>query len=244
MERLSFIRRSFESILVLGDFDVSLIQEETPFQENRRVIQLNGPSPLFPELRSPVADTDFLPFRSSVFDLVISYFDLHMINDVPGTLSQIKQVLKPDGFFLGVFLGGESLWQLRRICTQAEAEISQGVSPRVSPMMALYDAAGLLQRAGFALPVADHEKVDQEYPSVLAMLEDLKMLGLTNCLSQQQRGLMGKNLFRRLLDLYRMQSKIACCYDIVFVSGWCPSHTQQKPLQRGTASLHLSHVLS
>ena len=236
-ERLSFIQRNFKSILVIGDFPLS----RPPLNANIVTMQ---------SLKSSLsADSEFLPFAPQSFDLIISYFDLHMINDIPGVLAQISQILQPDGLFLGVFLGGESLWQLRQVCQIAELEIRNGASPRVAPMVSLYDAAALLQRAGFALPVADHEKIDWTYDTPLDLLTDLKNLGLSNCLQQQHQGLMGKDLFLRILSTYQsnftkdLTGLISCCYDVIFLSGWAPSQNQQIPLPRGSGKIHLSQVL-
>lgn len=235
-ERLTFIRRDFDATLIIGDLT---LPQFTP----KNTIHIQATTP------SLEADSEFLPFAPHSFDLIISYFDLHMINDIPGVLAQIHQILKPDGLFLAVFLGGESLWQLRSACQIAELEVRNGASPRVAPMVSLYDSAALLQRAGFALPVADHEKLDWSYDSPLTLLKDLKQLGLSNCLQQQHRGLMGKELFQRIIQTYQKQfanqltKEITCCFDIVFLSGWRPSPTQQIPLPRGSGKLHLSQVL-
>lgn len=234
LERLSFVRRPFESILTIGEFDLP--------SHYAQPIKIRSTQPTL------MAESDFLPFQSEAFDLVISYFDLHMINDIPGTLSQIRHCLKPDGLFLGVFLGGDSLWQLRQSCQQAELTLKNGASPRVAPMVSLYDAAALLQRAGFSLPVADHEVINWTYPSPLDLLKDLKNLGLSNCLWQQPKGLMGKTLFQEILHTYEKQHQegngaVPCCYDIVFLNGWSPSPTQQRPLKRGSATQSLTSVL-
>ena len=127
-----------------------------------------------------VADEEALPFAPQSFDLVLSAMALHWVNDLPGTLIQIGRILKPDGLFLGAMLGGGTLWQLRQALAAAESEIEGGLSPRVSPFADLRDAAGLLQRAGFALPVADGETIDVEYESALALMRDLGAMGEGN----------------------------------------------------------------
>ena len=127
-----------------------------------------------------VADEERLPFRSAGFDLVLSAMALHWVNDLPGTLVQINRILKPDGLFLAAMLGGGTLWQLRQALAAAESEIEGGLSPRVSPFADLRDAAGLLQRAGFALPVADSETIDVEYDNALSLMRDLGAMGESN----------------------------------------------------------------
>ena len=135
-----------------------------------------------------VADEEALPFAPRSFDLVLSAMDLHWVNDLPGTLIQIARILKPDGLFLAAMLGGGTLWQLRQALTAAESEVEGGLSPRVSPFADLRDAAGLLQRAGFAMPVADSETIDVEYQSALALMRDLGAMGESNLVAERRRG--------------------------------------------------------
>ena len=136
-----------------------------------------------------VADEEALPFAVASFDLVLSAMGLHWVNDLPGTLIQIGRILKPDGLFLGAMLGGGTLWQLRQALAAAESEIEGGLSPRVSPFADLRDAAGLLQRAGFALPVADGETIDVEYENALALMRDLGAMGEGNLVLERRRGM-------------------------------------------------------
>jgi len=134
-----------------------------------------------------VADEERLPFATESFELVLSAMTLHWVNDLPGTLIQIARILKPDGLFLGAMLGGATLWQLRQALAAAESEIEGGLSPRVSPFADLRDAAGLLQRAGFALPVADGETIDVEYGSALDLMRELGAMGEANLVGERRR---------------------------------------------------------
>lgn len=234
-ERLSFLKRSFDSTLIMGNY---LPQDA----------KLNTSIRIQSQLNSLEADTDFLPFKDNTFDLIISYFDLHTINDIPGVLSQIHHCLQPDGLFLGFFLGGQSLIELRQTVQSAEIALKNGASPRVAPMVSLYDCAALLQRAGFSLPVADHEIITLEYETPKDILDDLKKIGLSNCLVQQHRGLMGKDLYQRIqetyTDLFKQENnKIPCTFDLVFLSGWKPAPTQQIPLKPGSGKISLQNIL-
>lgn len=247
LERLSFIQRTFERILIIGDFPASAISKiytsqtlslfhmsEIRSSDSSHIISLQG-------------NNEFLPFKEKSLDLIISYFDLHKLNDIPGSLAQIRYALKEDGLFLGVLLGGDSLWQLRQACVQAEDKIRGGISPRVAPFVALQDAAHLLQRAGFSLPVADYEKFEWVYESPMSLLRDLKKLGLSNLLYEQHKGLMGKSLLKEIQNcyeyLYSRSSQVICTYDVIFMSGWGPSEKQQKPLLPCTTYIPLEQAL-
>ena len=151
-----------------------------------------------------MADEESLPFAPKSFDLVVSAMDLHWVNDLPGTLVQIQRILRPDGLLLGAMLGGATLWQLRQALTAAESEVEGGLSPRVSPFADLRDAAGLLQRAGFALPVADSETIEVEYDNALALMRDLGAMGESNLVVERRRGLARRaTLLRAARDLRR-----------------------------------------
>src|SRR5262245_27818587 len=126
-----------------------------------------------------VADEELLPLKAASVDLVLSAMALHWVNDLPGALVQVCRALRPDGLFLAALLGGETLWQLRRALAQAESDVEGGLSPRVSPFADLRDAAGLLQRAGFAMPVADAEAIEVRYPDALALMRDLRAMAAT-----------------------------------------------------------------
>ena len=149
-----------------------------------------------------VADEEALPFAPGCFDLVVSAMDLHWVNDLPGTLIQIGRILKPDGLFLAAMLGGGTLWQLRQALAAAESEIEGGLSARVSPFADLRDAAGLLQRAGFAMPVADGETIDVEYENALALMRDLRAMGESNAIVERRRGLMRRTTLLRAAEIY------------------------------------------
>lgn len=195
-----------------------------------------------------VADEEALPFAPARFDLVLSAMDLHWVNDLPGALIQIGRILKPDGLFLGAMLGGGTLWQLRQALGAAESEIEGGLSPRVSPFADLRDAAGLLQRAGFALPVADSETIDVEYADALALMRDLGAMGEGNLVAERRRGLSRRATMLRAAEIYaerfaRPSGRVAASFEILFLHGWAPHASQPKPLKPGSAARRLADAL-
>jgi len=134
------------------------------------------------------ADEEALPFAPESFDLIVSVLGLHWVNDLPGALIQIRHALKPDGLFLGAFLGGATLSELRTVLLEAELAEEGGASPRVAPFAELRDAGGLLQRAGFALPMADTDRIAVTYPDALALMRELRAMGESNVLAARRRG--------------------------------------------------------
>ncbi len=197
---------------------------------------------------SVVVDDEALPFAPASFDLVLSAMSLHWVNDLPGALIQIGRSLKPDGLFLGAMLGGATLWQLREALAAAESEVEGGLSPRVSPFADLRDAAGLLQRAGFALPVADSETIDVEYDNALALMHELNAMGESNLVLGRRRGLGRRATLIRAAEIYaerfaRPSSRIAASFEVLFLHGWTPHESQQKPLRPGGAAARLATAL-
>ena len=195
-----------------------------------------------------VADEEFLPFAPNSFDLVVSAMDLHWVNDLPGTLVQIARILRPDGLLLGAMLGGATLWQLRQALTAAESEVEGGLSPRVSPFADLRDAAGLLQRAGFALPVADSETIEVEYDNALALMRDLGAMGESNLVVERRRGLARRATLLRAAEIYGERfalpsGRVAASFEVLFLHGWAPHESQPKPLRPGSAAQRLADAL-
>ncbi len=194
-------------------------------------------------------DEERLPFKDGAFDLVVSALSLHWVNDLPGALIQINRALRPDGLFLGALLGGETLHELRDCLTTAEIEIADGLSPRISPSVDLRDAAGLLQRAGFALPVADADRITVSYPDAFALMRDLRGMGETNALAARRRGFARREIFMRAAELYQERyggadGRIAATFQVLFLHGWAPDASQQQPLRPGSATARLSDALA
>jgi SAM-dependent methyltransferase len=195
-----------------------------------------------------VGDLEFLPLRDGGLDLAVSVLALQFVNDLPGTLLQIRRALKPDGLFLAALIGGQSLTELRESFAAAEAEIEGGVSPRVAPFADVRELGGLLQRAGFALPVADVDRVVVRYASPLALMHDLRRMGATNALTERRRAPLRRATLHRMVEIYSERfadsdGRVRASFDIVWLSGWSPHESQQKPLAPGSAKLRLADAL-
>jgi SAM-dependent methyltransferase len=194
------------------------------------------------------ADEEALPFREGSLDLVVSALALHLVNDLPGTLIQVRRALKPDGLFLAALLGGETLTELRQAFAEAETEKEGGVSPRVAPFPDLRDLGALLQRAGFALPVADTERLTVRYATVLSLMHDLRRMGATNALIERRRVPLRRATLMRMAEIYARRfadpdGRLRATFEIVWLSGWAPDPSQQKPLQPGSAKMRLADAL-
>lgn len=197
-----------------------------------------------------LAEEDFLPFADNSFDLVYSPLALHSVNDLPGALVQINRVLKPDGAFIGALPGGATLRELREIMMAAEIATKNGASPRIAPFADKEQMASLLQRAGFALPVVDSERLAVSYGHVLNLMHDLRMMGENNALSDRPRANPGKAFFAETARLYQKRfpdpadtSRIIAHFEIIFLIGWAPHTSQQKPLRPGSADRSLAEAL-
>ncbi len=195
-----------------------------------------------------VADEEALPFRDSSLDLVVSGLALHFANDLPGVLAQIRRALKPDGLFLAALLGGETLTELRQAFAEAESEIEGGASPRVAPFADLRQLGALLQRAGFALPVTDVERVTVRYSSAFDLMHDLRRMGAANTLLARRRVPLRRTTLMQMADIYARRfadadGRIRTTFDIVWLSGWAPHPNQQQPLPPGSAKARLADAL-
>ena len=194
------------------------------------------------------ADEEALPFRDGSIDLVISAFALQYVNDLPGTLIQVRRALKPDGLFLAALAGGDTLAELREAFAAAEAEIEGGVSPRVAPFADLRELGALLQRAGFALPVTDVDRLTVRYASPFALMQDLRRMGATNALVERRRRPLRRATLARMAEIYRERfsdpdGRIRATFEIVWLSGWVPHESQQQPLRPGSAQRRLADAL-
>lgn len=195
-----------------------------------------------------VADEEALPLAPGQFDLAVSVMALHHVNDLPGALVQIRRALKPDGLFLAAFLGGETLTELRQAFTQAQTQLEGGVSPRVAPFADLRELGGLLQRAGFALPVADVDRVTVRYGDPLALMRDLRGMGLTNSLHERSRLPLRRATLIGACEAYMERfaapdGRVPATFDVLWLSGWVPHESQQKPMRPGSAQTKLVDVL-
>lgn len=195
-----------------------------------------------------VADEEALPFGDQKLDLAVSALALQSVNDLPGVLIQIRRALKPDGLFLAAMLGGETLTELRESLFAAEVERDGGASPRVAPFTEVRAAGALLQRAGFALPVADVDRLIVRYASPFALMHDLRRMGATNPLVERQRKPLRRATLQRAAKIYAKKysdadGRVRATFDIVWLSGWAPHESQQKPLAPGSARTRLADAL-
>jgi SAM-dependent methyltransferase len=200
-------------------------------------------SPLF-----VAADEEALPFRDGVFDLVVSALSLQFVNDLPGTFVQIRRALRPDGLFLAVLMGGDTLTELRQSFAAAESEIEGGLSPRVAPFADLRDLGALLQRAGFALPVTDSDSITVRYDSVFGLMNDLRRMGATNALVDRRRTPLKRATLLRMAEIYRQRfadadGRVRATFEFLWLSGWAPHPSQQQPLAPGSAQARLAEAL-
>jgi SAM-dependent methyltransferase len=194
------------------------------------------------------ADAEGLPFGDVTLDLVVSALALQFVNDLPGVLVQIRRALKPDGLFLAALIGGETLHELRFSFAAAESEIEGGISPRVAPFADLRDLGALLQRAGFALPVTDVDRVTVRYDSVFNLMHDLRRMGATNVLLARRRTPLKRATLLRMAEIYTQRfsdpdGRVRATFEIVWLSGWAPHPDQQQPLKPGSAKARLADAL-
>jgi SAM-dependent methyltransferase len=245
-ERLSAVLRKFDVAVDLG----------TPADAVRRVLAANknigtvvaaGPADDDEGLRV-TSDEEALPFAAGSLDLVVSALTLQFVNDLPGTLVQIRRALKPDGLLLAALIGGDSLTELRAAFAAAEIEVEGGISPRVAPFADIRELGGLLQRAGFALPVVDSERIVVRYDSALALMRDLRRMGATNILHERVRTPLKRSTLERVMAIYAdrfsdADGRVRATFEIIWLSGWVPHESQQKPLKPGSAAQRLADAL-
>jgi len=186
--------------------------------------------------------------RDGSLDLIVSALSLQMVNDLPGALAQMRRALKPDGLLLAALLGGRTLAELREALLAAESEITGGAAPRVAPVTDVRDLGALLQRAGFALPVADSDVVTVTYASPLALFADLRAMAATSVLVDRPRRPLRRDVLMRALQLYAERfalpdGRVPATFEILTMTGWVPHESQQKPLQPGSATARLAEAL-
>jgi SAM-dependent methyltransferase len=194
------------------------------------------------------ADEEALPFRDASLDLVVSALALQCVNDLPGVLVQIRRALKPDGLFLAALLGGETLTELRQSFAAAESDVEGGISPRVAPFADLRELGALLQRAGFALPVTDVDRITARYDTVFGLMRDLRRMGATNALVARRRTPLRRATLMRMAEIYSRRfadagGRVRATFEIVWLSGWAPHPDQQQPLRPGSAKTRLADAL-
>lgn len=213
-----------------------------------------GDAPPAPEVAPYAADWVHADFDAQEvlhaeggFDVAVSLFSLQTINDLPGALVQIRARLKPDGLFVAALLGGNTLSELREAFALAETQTRGGISPRVSPFADVRDLGALLQRAGFALPVADVERLTVRYGDFFALVRDLRAHGFTNTMSARSRSPLRRDTLAALLAHYAERhgedGKLNARFETLYLTGWAPHESQQQPLKPGSAKARLAEAL-
>ncbi len=197
---------------------------------------------------SLVCDEDMLPFKEESLNLIVSGLALHRVNDLPGALLQIRCALGPDGLFMAAVLGAGALLELRNVLLEAESEMTGGASPHVAPFGDVREYGALLMRAGFALPVADAETLTMPYANLRELMREIRALGGGNVLLSRSRRPLSRKVLERAESLYRERhslpdGRVSASFEIVYLSGWAPDPSQQKPLKPGSAARRLADAL-
>lgn len=248
-DRISAILRRFPNALDLGTPMPGVAQRLRTGGMADSVLRLSS-LPEHGTVPLAVGDLECLPFggNGKRFNLIVSLLALHAVNDLPGALIQIRRALEPDGVFLGCLLGAGSLDELRGSFLAAESEIEGGVSPRVAPFAEVRDLGGLLQRAGFALPVVDTETLTVRYPDPFALMRDLRAMGWTNALFERRRVPLRRTTLVRAAEIYAERhadpdGRIRASFALTWLLGWAPHQSQQVPLKPGSAKARLADAL-
>lgn len=227
-ERLNEVNRTFTLVAIV-----------TPFPDMWRKFLPNA---------KIIPDSEHLALETEVYDLVIHSMSLHWANDPVGQLIQCRRALKPDGLFLAACFGGETLSELRIALAEAEVAITGGLSPRVAPMGEIRDLGALLQRAGFAMPVADTAKKTVTYANMAGLVTDLRGMGEANAMAQRRKAFASRTLFERAGEIYAKNfnvdgGRIKATFEITYLTGWAPDESQPKPLRPGSATARLADAL-
>jgi SAM-dependent methyltransferase len=249
-DRLAAVTRRFELALDLGTPGEAVRAALADLGAIGTMARADAIAPEGPQnsMEFIVADEELLPVGDGTLDLVVSALALQFVNDLPGVFIQIRRALKADGLFLGALLGGETLTELRQSFAAAESEVERGVSPRVAPFADLRELGALLQRAEFALPVTDVDRLTVRYASAFDLMHDLRRMGATNALIARRRTPLRRATLMRMAEIYRQRfadsdGRVRATFEIVWLSGWAPHPDQQKPLKPGSAQARLADVL-
>jgi SAM-dependent methyltransferase len=235
-ERLHAVLREFTNAADIG----------TPGDQVRGVLTRRAGQLAHIDL--PDSESEPLPLAPESIDLAVSALAFQFVNDLPGMLAQIRRALKPDGLLLAAMIGGDTLTELRQSFAAAEAELEGGISPRVAPFADLRDVGALLQRAGFALPVTDVDRIVVRYDNAFALMQDLRRMGATNVLVERRRAPSRRATLLRMAQIYAERfadpdGRIRATFDVIWLSGWAPHGSQQQPLQPGSAKASLAEAV-
>ena len=235
-ERLGFVNRRFDLACLIAAEPHAIAARLEESGQVKRV-----------EMRLPAASDD-LQLEPGRHDAIFSVLDLQHVNDVPGALIQMRRALKPDGFLLACLFAGDTLMELRQSWLAAEAAVMGGVSPRVAPMIDVRELGGLLQRAGLALPVADLDRTIVRYADAVALIHEIRELGLSNMLTGRSRTPVSKRLLAASVNHYQQNftdadGRIRATVEVAWLTGWAPHESQQQPLKPGSAKVRLADAL-
>ena len=248
-QRLAAINKSFPVVVNLSDLQGVMNEEVGALSGSHYIVGSESPY-MHSDMRCPrlIADDELIPFAAESVDLFISILTFQHVNDLPGVLIQLRRALRPDGLLLGAMFGGQTLTELRDAFAQAEVEVSGGLSPRVFPFVDVRDAGGLLQRAGYALPVVDSDVVTVTYASLGDLMRDLRGMGQSNVLIDRSKKPVSKSVMTQAEEVYRdmyadENGKLKATFEILYLTGWAPHDSQQKPMRPGTAKARLADAL-
>ncbi len=244
-DRLEAIPRRFDNALALGGGGLFSRELRTRPELAARIGAVTEADVAEGDVE---VDFEHLPFAPRSFDLIVSPLALHWVNDLPGAFIQIRRALKPDGLMLAALFGGETLNELRLALIEAESEITGGAAMRVAPFADLQDIAGLLQRAGFALPAADRDVVTVRYGEPMRLLADLRAMGETAALAERGPRTLSRRILARTFEIYREKfcdpdRRVRATFEILTATGWAPHESQQQPLKPGSAKARLADAL-
>lgn len=248
-ERLGVIERQFDEAVEIHGYTglvAAALQRTGKIGRMARIE--TDPAFAAPGDAFAVAPLEHLPLEPASVNLAVAPLSLHLTNDTPGVFVQIRRALKPDGLFLAAIPGADTLQELRDVLLQTEVEMAGGASPRIIPFADIRDIGALLQRAGFALPVTDKETYTVRYDSIFPLMKDLRAMGMANPLVARSRKPLPRSFFLRAAELYAERysdpdGRIRATFSIVYLSGWAPHESQQKPLKPGSAKVRLADAL-
>ncbi|MGF7158495.1 SAM-dependent methyltransferase [Rhodoligotrophos appendicifer] len=244
-DRLALINRTFEMGMVMGAGAAHIARGLASAGRIERMIVADVAAANDADL---VCDDEVLPLAPESLDCLVSGLAFHWINDLPGSLVQMRRALKADGLLLAALFGGETLFELRTSLLMAEADSPFGAAPRVSPFLDVRDAGALLQRAGFALPVVDSDRLTVRYPDPLALMRELRLLGATNAMVDRSRRPLTRSVLMKACEHYAAHfsdpdGKVRATFQVLYLTGWAPHESQQKPLRPGSATARLADAL-
>lgn len=250
-DRLQDMARSFPLALDLGCHSGQMLQTLKDRGNIQRLVQADICPKMITQTVGEriICDEEWLPFSDNSFDLVLSAWNLHWVNDLPGALIQIRRILKPDGLFLAVLPGAHSLRELRMSIADIQAQQTGGISPHVAPFIEVRDAGNLLSRAGFALPVVDSDTLTITYEHALMLMHDLRGMGENNMMIEQNKRIPSRDFFAQIAAHYAQhfnnnEGRINATMELITLTAWAPHASQQQPASRGSGQINLGAFLS